>query len=299
MPDDSSSSAADGGGRWWRGLRALFAPEQEPSLRDQIEEAIEEHEAEGGEEADDLSTAEREMLRNILHFGERNVGDIGVPRGDIIAVPETIGFDDLVTRFAEAEHSRLPVYGEDLDHVVGMVHVKDIFRIIATGAAKPATIAGLIRQPRYVPSSMRIIDLLAEMRETRTHLAIVLNEYSGTDGLVTIEDLVEEIVGDIEDEHDEEEEDLLVPLGDAIWSADARAELDDVARLIDPRLADIEDDVETLGGLASALAGQVPQPGDILEHPSGWRLEIADADERRVKKLLLHPPAAAEGNGEE
>jgi CBS domain containing-hemolysin-like protein len=293
MPDDSSSSAADGGGRWWRGLRALFAPEQEPSLRDQIEEAIEEHEAEGGED-DDLSTAEREMLRNILHFGERNVGDIGVPRGDIIEVPETIGFDDLVAQFAEAEHSRLPVYAEDLDHVVGMVHVKDIFRIIATGAPKPETIAGLIRQPRYVPSSMRIIDLLAEMRETRTHLAIVLNEYSGTDGLVTIEDLVEEIVGDIEDEHDEEEDDLLVPLGDAIWSADARAELEDVARLIDPRLADIDDDVETLGGLASALAGQVPQPGQILEHPSGWRLEIADADERRVKKLLLHPPARAE-----
>ena len=293
MPDDSSSSAADGGGRWWRGLRALFAPEQEPSLRDQIEEAIEEHDAEGGE-ADDLSTAEREMLRNILHFDERNVGDIGVPRGDIIAVPETIGFDDLVARFAEAEHSRLPVYGEDLDHVVGMVHVKDVFRIIATGAARPATIAGLIRQPRYVPSSMRIIDLLAEMRETRTHLAIVLNEYSGTDGLVTIEDLVEEIVGDIEDEHDEEEEDLLIALGDAIWSADGRAELEDVARLIDPRLADIDDDVQTLGGLASALAGQVPQAGQILEHPCGWRLEIVDADERRVKKLLLHPPIAAE-----
>ena len=293
MPDDSSSSAADGGGRLWRGLRSLFLPEPEPSLRDQIEEVIEEHDSEGGED-DDLSSAEREMLRNILHFGERTVGDIGVPRRDIIAVAESIGFDELVEAFAEAEHSRLPVYAEDLDHVTGMVHVKDVFRIIATGAARPATIEGLIRQPRYVPSSMRILDLLAEMRETRTHLAIVLNEYSGTDGLVTIEDLVEEIVGDIEDEHDEEEEDLLIPLGDSIWSADARAELEDVARLIDPRLADIDDDVETLGGLASALAGQVPPIGQILEHPSGWRLEIADADERRVKKLLLHPPIAPE-----
>ncbi|KQX20833.1 MULTISPECIES: hemolysin family protein [unclassified Sphingomonas] len=297
MPDDSSSSAADSGGRWWRGLRSLFAPEQEPSLRDQIEEVIEEHAGDDGE-GDDLSTAEREMLRNILHFGERTVGDIGVPRGDIIAVPETISFDELIARFAEAEHSRLPVYGEDLDHVIGMVHVKDVFRIIATGAPRPDAIAGLIRQPRYVPSSMRIIDLLAEMRETRTHLAIVLNEYSGTDGLVTIEDLVEEIVGDIEDEHDEMEADLLIPLGDAIWSADARAELEDVARLIDPRLADIDDDVETLGGLASALAGQVPQPGQIVEHPSGWRLEITDADERRVRKLLLHPPVAEERGGE-
>lgn len=297
MSDDSSSSAADGGGRWWRGLRSLFAPEQEPSLRDQIEEVIEEHEGEVGED-DDLSSAEREMLRNILHFGERNVGDIGVPRVDIIAVPETIGFDDLVARFAEAEHSRLPVFAEDLDHVVGMVHVKDVFRIIATNAPRPTTIAPLIRQPRYVPSSMRIIDLLAEMRETRTHLAIVLNEYSGTDGLVTIEDLVEEIVGDIEDEHDEAEEELLIPLGDSIWSADARAELEDVARLIDPRLAEIDDDVETLGGLASALAGHVPLPGQIVEHPSGWRLEISDADERRVKRMLLHPPIAPEPTDE-
>jgi len=297
MPDDSSSSAADSGGRLWRGLRSLFLPENEPSLRDQIEEVIEEHGSEGGD-GDDLSSAEREMLRNILHFGKRTVGDIGVPRGEIIAVPETIGFDELIARFAEAEHSRLPVYNEDLDHVTGMVHVKDVFRIIATGAPRPATIEGMIRQPRYVPSSMRILDLLAEMRETRTHLAIVLNEYSGTDGLVTIEDLVEEIVGDIEDEHDEEEEDLLIPLGDSIWSADARAELEDVARLIDPRLADIDDDVETLGGLASALAGQVPAIGQIVEHPSGWRLEISDADERRVKKLLLHPPVAAEPDGD-
>jgi CBS domain containing-hemolysin-like protein len=289
MPDDSSS-AADSGGRFWRSLRSLFGQEPEPSLRDQIEEVIEEHEGEPSED-DDLSSAEREMLRNILHFGERNVGDVGVPRGAIVAVPETIGFAELVARFVEAEHSRLPVYRDDLDHVVGMVHVKDVFRIIATGAPAPATITPLIRQPRYVPSSMRIIDLLADMREARTHLAIVLNEYSGTDGLVTIEDLVEEIVGKIEDEHDEAEEELLIALGDSIWDADARAELTDVAKLIDPRLAEIDDDVETLGGLASSLAGHVPQAGEIVEHPSGWRLEISDADEKRVKRMLIHPPA--------
>jgi len=270
----------------------LFGQDHEPSLRDQIEEAIEEHEGDGEGEEDDLSPAEREMLRNILHFGERTVGDIGVPRGEIVAVPETIGFAELVARFAEAEHSRLPVYREDLDHVIGMVHVKDVFKIIATGQPTPATIAPLIRQPRYVPTSARIIDLLAEMREHRTHLAIVLNEYTGTDGLVTIEDLVEEIVGKIEDEHDEHSEELLIALGDSIWSADARAELDDVAKLIDARLADVEEDVDTLGGLASALAGHVPQPGEIVEHPSGWRLEIVDADERRVRRLLLHPPVA-------
>jgi len=293
MPDDSSS-AAESGGRFWRSLRSLFAREHEPSLRDQIEEAIEEHEEDSSESADDLSSAEREMLRNILHFGERNVGDVGVPRGQIVAVPDSIAFDELVERFVEAEHSRLPVYRENLDHVIGMIHVKDVFRIIATGATRPATIEPLIRQPRFVPTSMRIIDLLAEMRATRTHLAIVLNEYTGTDGLVTIEDLVEEIVGDIEDEHDEHEADLLIALGDSIWSADARAELDDVAKLIDPRLADTDEDVETLGGLASSLVGHVPQAGEIVVHPSGWKLEITEADERRVIRMLLHPPVSEE-----
>jgi CBS domain containing-hemolysin-like protein len=128
------------------------------------------------------------------------------------------------------------------------------------------------------------------MRATRTHLAIVVDEYSGTDGLVTIEDIVEEVVGDIEDEHDEEPPPLLVPLDDGMWDADARAELEEVAEVIDPRLAEVEEDVETLGGLASVLAGHVPQPGETIEHGSGWRLEITGGDARRVTRLRLHPP---------
>jgi len=173
-----------------------------------------------------------------------------------------------------------------------MVHVKDVFAILASGAEHPATLAGLIRQPRYVPESMGVLDLLAEMRATRTHLAIVLDEYSGTEGLVTIEDIVEEIVGEIDDEHDEESQALLIPLEDGIWDADARAELEDVAEIIDPRLADIEEDVDTLGGLVSVLAGHVPQPGEIVEHDSGWRLEVTDGDTRHVSRLRLHPPVA-------
>lgn len=152
--------------------------------------------------------------------------------------------------------------------------------------------APLIREPRYVPESMGVLDLLAEMRATRTHLAIVLDEYSGTEGLVTIEDLVEEIVGEIEDEHDDAPEALLQPTANGCWDADARAELEDVADAIDPRLAEIEEDVDTLGGLASVLAGHVPQPGEILAHESGWRLEITEGDARRVTRLRLHPPVA-------
>jgi CBS domain containing-hemolysin-like protein len=298
MPDDSSSSAADSGGRLWRGLRGLlFGDDNEPTLRDQIEEAIEEHEGEPATKGD-LTPVERQMLRNLLHFGERTAGDIGVPRADIIAVPETISFTELVAAFAEAGHSRLPVYRESLDSVVGMVHIKDVFAILAEQRAPPANISSLLREPRYVPESMGVLDLLAEMRATRTHLAIVLDEYSGTEGLVTIEDLVEEIVGDIEDEHDEEAEALLVALDHGLWDADARAELEDVAEAIDARLAEIEEDVDTLGGLASVLAGHVPQTGEIVDHPSGWRLEVTDGDAKRVTRLRLHPPVASNADEE-
>jgi CBS domain containing-hemolysin-like protein len=230
------------------------------------------------------------MLRNLLHFGERDAGDVGVPRADIIAVEESTSFAALVELFADAGHSRLPVYRGALDTVIGMVHIKDMFNILAKGAPHPATIAGLIRQPLYVPQSMGALDLLAQMRSSRTHLAIVLDEYSGTDGLITIEDLIEEIVGEIEDEHDEAPTALLVPIDGGGWEADARAELEDVGETVDARLAEVEEDVETIGGLAFVLAGHVPQPGECLEHDSGWKLEILDADARRVTRLRLHPP---------
>ena len=284
MPEDNSS------GRLWAGLRHLiFGSDNEPTLRDQIEEAIEEHEDEAPAQGD-LSGAERQMLRNLLDFGDRTAGDVGVPRADIFAVPEDIAFADLVTAFAEAGHSRLPVYRDSLDEVIGMIHVKDVFAILARGETPPDTVASLIRQPRYVPESMGVLDLLAEMRATRTHLAIVLDEYSGTEGLVTIEDIVEEIVGEIEDEHDEAPTAALVPMIDGIWQADARAELEEVAELVDPRLAEVEEDVDTLGGLATVLAGHVPQAGETVLHPSGWRLEVTEADPRRVARLRLHPP---------
>jgi CBS domain containing-hemolysin-like protein len=287
MPDDSN------GGRLWAGLRGLiFGNEPEPTLRDQIEEAIEEHEDEAPAQGD-LSGPERQMLRNLLDFGDSTAGDVGVPRADIIAVPEDISFADLVAAFADAGHSRLPVYRQSLDEVIGMIHVKDVFAILARDETPPDTLADLIRQPLYVPESMGVLDLLAEMRAKRTHLAIVLDEYSGTEGLVTIEDIVEEIVGEIEDEHDEATPDLLVPMHDGVWEADARAELEEVAELVDRRLGEVEEDVDTLGGLATVLAGHVPQAGETVAHPSGWKLEVTEADPRRVARLRLHPPAEA------
>jgi CBS domain containing-hemolysin-like protein len=289
MAEDSSSSAQNGRS-FWQGLRTLlFGDDGETTLRDELEEVIESHEGEVPA-VGDLSHVERQMLRNLLHFGERTVGDIAVPRVDIIAVPSTISFEALVAAFADAGHSRLPVYEGSLDACIGMVHIKDIFTLEVSGAPKPADIAGLIRSPLFVPESMGVLDLLARMRADRVHLAIVVDEFGGTEGLVTIEDVVEEIVGEIEDEHDEELPGMLIPLEDGIWDADARAELEEVAELIDARLAVVEEDVDTLGGLAAILAGHVPQTGEVLEHPSGWRLEITGSDARRVNRMRLHAP---------
>ena len=300
MPEDRSSagpkpSGVGGDDSIWRGLKSLiFGQPGEDTLRDQLEEAIDRHEDDPAPDAQgDLSPLERTMVRNLLHFGERDAGDVGVPRADIIAVEERTSFDDLVQIFAEAGHSRLPVFRGELDTIIGMIHIKDVFAILATGAEPPPSIVALIREPLYVPMSRGALDLLADMRSSRVHLAIVLDEYSGTEGLVTIEDLIEEIVGEIEDEHDEAPPQLLVPLDGGAWEADARAELEDAGELIDPRLAETEGDVDTLGGLAALLAGHVPAKGECVDHPSGWRLEVIDADERRIHRLRLHPPKPA------
>lgn len=300
MPEGPSSTGThtgthetqNEGGGIWRSIRTLlFGDEQEETLRDRLEEAIDEHDGTGRKApAGDLAPIERQMLKNLLHFGERDAGDVGVPRADIVAVEEATSFADLVALFADAGHSRLPVYRDELDTVIGMVHIKDVFAILATDAPHPPSIAGLIRQPVYVPQSMGALDLLAQMRSSRTHLAIVVDEYSGTEGLITIEDLIEEIVGEIEDEHDDAPTALLVPIEGGGWEADARAELEDIAETIDPRLAEVEEDVDTIGGLAFVLAGHVPQSGECLAHASGWMLEVIDADPRKVNRLRLHPP---------
>ncbi len=288
--EDDSPSVQEGGRTFWSGLRnLLFGDENAATLRDEIEEAIENREGESPR-VGDLSNVERQMLRNILHFGEKTVGDVAVRRADIIAVPATITFEGLIAAFAEAGHSRLPVYEDSLDTVIGMIHVKDVFTLQVTDAEPPEDIRQLVRTPLYVPESMGVLDLLARMRAERVHLAIVVDEFGGTEGLLTIEDVVEEIVGDIEDEHDEELPGLLIPLDDGVWEADARAELDDVAEAVDARLGIVEEDVETLGGLAFVLAGRIPRPGEILEHPSGWKLEVTEGDTRRVTRLRLHAP---------
>ena len=281
----------EGGSRLWRGMRALIFGDDETSLRDEIEEAIDEAE-DSRPVAGDLSPAERQMLRNLLHFGERTAGGIAVTRGDIIAVPSTISFDALVRAFADAGHSRLPVFGESLDQVVGMIHIKDVFGA-QVEPTKDRSVAALMRNPLFVPESMGVIELLARMRGERTHLAIVVDEFGGTEGLVTIEDVVEEIVGDIEDEHDEAEAGMLTLLDDGLWEADARIELDEIRKTVDPRLTAEDDEVDTLGGLVFLMAGHIPAKGECVEHPSGWKFEAIDSDPRRIIRVRLHAPDGA------
>lgn len=279
----------EGRSRLWRGMRhLLFGEDSEPTLREEIEEAIDEAE-DSRPVAGDLSPAERQMLRNLLHFGEQTAGDIRVTRGDIMAVPSDISFNELVRAFAEAGHSRLPVYGESLDEVVGMVHIKDVF-IANVDPSKERSMSALMRDPLFVPESMGVIDLLARMRAQRVHLAIVVDEFGGTEGLVTIEDVVEEIVGEIEDEHDEAEHGMLTMLDEGLWEADARLELDELAQAVDSRLSSEDDEVDTLGGLVFLLAGHIPAQGECVTHPSGWKLEALDSDPRRIIRVRLHAP---------
>ena len=307
MPDSSSPAGdAESSGGLWSNLgsalkKMVGAGDGDRSLRAQLEEVIDEHEDENDDRDDhesssgngDLSPVERQMLRNLLHFSEHDADDVAVPRSQIVAVDAAISWDDLVETFSENGHSRMPVYRETLDDVIGMIHIKDVFAFLANGTPPPKDWTTLMRQPLYVPQVRGALDVLADMRNRRVHLAVVLDEFSGTDGLITIEDLVEEIVGEIEDEHDETPEELIVAVGEGMWDCDARAELEDVAKLVDPRLEEVEESVDTLGGLAFVLAEQVPPVGTIVQHSSGWRIEVTAGDEKHVTRLRLHAPEPA------
>ncbi|MCS6985913.1 MAG: hemolysin family protein [Sphingomonadaceae bacterium] len=291
MPEPSSTAGSSG---LWQALRSLLALRSHPpTLRESVEEAIEEH-AEEPQAPEDLDADERTMLRNLLAASERRAGDIATPRGDIRALEADTPIADAVQVFRTSGHTRLPVYRGSLDQVVGMVHLKDLFAAI-TGEGPPPGLEPLVRPVLFVPPGRPILDLLADMRHARIHLAIVVDEFGGTDGLVTIEDIVEEIVGEIEDEHDETLPALVRPLADGSFEADARVPLDQLSHALGVELGDVEgaEEVDTLGGLVVLLAGRVPTPGDVLSHPSGWQFQVTAGDERRIGRLVLHPPAAS------
>ncbi|MEJ0071684.1 MAG: hemolysin family protein [Pseudomonadota bacterium] len=269
-------------------LRSLFRVRNGDSVREAIEELIEDH---AGPEAP-LDADERMLLRNILRLRETTVHDVMVPRAHIIAVEIGTSFNDLVALMTDAAHSRLPVYRETLDDVLGMVHIKDVFA--AENRGGPAKLEKLLRKILFVPPSMGALALLLQMRTTRTHLALVVDEYGGIDGLVTIEDLVEQIVGEIEDEHDDEVAPALERRPDGTVLADAGTRIEELERVTGPILsAEEQDEVDTLAGLVTTLAGRVPGAGEIIRHSSGVEFEVLAGDARRVARLRLRnlPPA--------
>lgn len=261
----------------------------ESSLRESLEEVIEEHEEDLPSEKH-LGDDERSMLINVLNYGDLRLDDIMIPRVDIVSVNIGIGFSELIEAFSEASHSRLPIYKKTLDEIVGMIHVKDLVINFSETKKNDWQLEPMIRPVLFVAPSMRPMDLLAKMRAGRTHMAIVVDEYGGTDGLVTIEDLIEQIVGDIEDEHDDEENLTLVLIEEGVFEANARLEIEDLeAELGVDFLADKEDeDIDTLGGLVISLVGRVPQIGDNIFHPLGFKFEILDADPRKLKKIRIY-----------
>jgi CBS domain containing-hemolysin-like protein len=290
---------------WFERLLQTFGLGEEPDLRELIEDAL------ARSKSDTLSAQERSMLRRILRFGKLTVEDVMVPRADIIAVDDTGNIDELMRVFRQAEHSRMPVYHETLDDPRGMIHIRDLMSWITAEAeaggdggldlgkvnlARSVAAINITREILYVPGSMSVLDLLLKMQTTRLHLALVVDEYGGTDGLVSIEDLVEEVVGEIADEHDVEDEPLIKSDPQLGLVADGRTPIAELEKHLGLELAseEQEEDIDTLGGLVFSIAGRIPARGELVRHPSGVEFEVLEADPRRIKKLRIHLPPASE-----
>jgi CBS domain containing-hemolysin-like protein len=334
MSTDSSSPKPEGTDAqrlstngWLASLRARLGLAGPQTLRDTLEEALKEADRNGTA----FSTAERDMFFRLLRFGALRVDDVMVPRADIIALDEAAPLAEFLRVFKEAGVSRIPVFRETLDDPSGMVHIKDLFSFLMDNAAAPSPGGPLrgagasatppaapseinlakvdLRQPisaakvrrpvLYVPPSMPALNLLIRMQSTRIHMALVVDEYGGTDGLVTIEDLVEQVVGDIEDEHDVAEAANIIEDAKLGMIAQARTPVRELEERLGVSLLkpDEEADVDTLGGLVFGLVGRVPARGELVRHPSGIEFEVLDADPRRVKKLKVHDHRAETGTG--
>lgn len=289
----AASSESEGTTRpeqgFWASIKKIFSRSTiDHELKESLEEVIEEIEADEGT----LGEEERSIIMNTLSFGDLRVDDVMVPRADIIALEENSTFDEMMQVFASGSTSRIPIYRETLDEVIAMVHIKDAFRTFVKNRENRTfpSVRSIQRPILFVPPSMKLLDLLSKMQKTRIHMALVIDEYGGTDGLLTIEDLVEQIVGDIEDEHDIAEEVLMRELPDGNLHVDARLPIGELEDLlgIDFLTDEQDDDVDTLGGLVFTLAGHIPQKEEIIEHENGVRFEIIEGNTRHIKYILVH-----------
>jgi hemolysin (HlyC) family protein len=300
-------------GRLRAALFGALGLKQNGSARAEIEDAIAADEAAGATLSDD----ERAMLRAILKLGDMTVDDVMIPRADIEAIDVESTIAEVVAIFRKSGHSRMPVYRETLDDPLGMVHIRDLMTWIADRALGSANGGAdaenphfdfgavdltatledskLVRPLLFVPPTMPARALLKRMQSSRTQMALVIDEYGGTDGLVSLEDLVEIIVGEIEDEHDQDEEPTVTKVAEGVFVADARAEIDDAAEVIGPdfKVGQKSEEIETVGGLVFAATGRIPPKGEVVEAVPGYDFEVLDADPRRIKKVRIRDRARA------
>ncbi len=271
----------------------------EQSVRDSIAELVQDAASEAAPDAAvGLNPQERALIANVLRLRDISADDVMVPRPDIIAMRADVTLDQAIDLLRREGHSRLPVYAEHLDDVMGMVHLKDVFAY--AGPAAEFSVAKILRKPLMVAPQIGVLDLLLQMRQRHTHLALVVDEYGGIDGLVTIEDLVETIVGDISDEHDEIEGPMLTERPDGGLDLNARLPVEEFEARLGPVLSGDERDadIETVGGLVFNLAGRVPAKGEIIPHPSGFEFLVLDADARRIRRLRVRRTLAPDSTGD-
>jgi CBS domain containing-hemolysin-like protein len=300
-PPSSPASVPARGLSIWNRFRAMLA-RGTVSLRDDLQVALDDQES---AESADFSESERTILQNVLKLSNVSVGDVMVERSDIQAIEADVNLGTLIAKFRQVRHSRLPVYDDNLDSILGFIHVKDALgkitekvtdptkdvpvKLVSSVLKQKIVRLDIMRDAMFVPTFMPVGDLLQSMRASRVHMAIVIDEYGGTDGLVTIEDLLEAVVGEIEDEHDELAASLIRKVGADTYIADARAELSDVRTMIGPDFdpGEYAEDVETIGGLVFDLAGHVPKRGERVTRLDGFEFEILAADSRRIKRLRI------------
>ncbi len=238
---------------------------------------------------DGISKQERVMLMNILKIDKILARDIMIPRAEIIALEESISFEEAIKIFVDGAHSRIPIYHEQLDNITGMLHIKDLVKFQTENDIKNIFIDNIKKDILHIPPSMPVLDLLIKMQLTRLHMGVVIDEYGGVDGLITIEDVIEEITGEIEDEHDAKDISMFIKLGPNIFESNARLPIEELEKISQVQLLKDDDDTDTIGGLVASIAGRVPQRGEIIKHDSGIVFTILDADPRRIKtiKILL------------
>ncbi|MDB9818230.1 hemolysin family protein [Pelagibacterales bacterium] len=239
---------------------------------------------------DGISKQERVMLMNILKIDEILARDIMIPRAEIIALEESISFDEAIKIFVEGAHSRIPIYNEQLDNITGMLHIKDLVKYQTENDIKGNFIDSIKKDILHIPPSMPALDLLIKMQLTRLHMGVVIDEYGGVDGLITIEDVIEEITGEIEDEHDDQDISMFIKLSPNTFEANARLSIAELEKISQIQLIKEDDDTDTIGGLVATIAGRVPQRGEIIKHDSGIVFTILDADPRRIKTIKISLP---------